>query len=68
MNSNEAERILLALDGITANIETLRSLIEGNIEEDAPIVRDGKCLHPKTREIQTLGTTVMFCDDCGYQL
>lgn len=67
MNKDEADRISLALDGISANIETLRLLINNSIES-VLIPINGSCGHAKIREIQTHGGNTTFCDDCGYQL
>jgi hypothetical protein len=67
MNRVEGDKFLLALDGVVANIETLRSLIAQSIVEVDPIT-DGICHHFKVREIQTHGANAIFCDDCGYQL
>jgi hypothetical protein len=69
MNKKEAESILLALDGISANLETLRSMISGMVvPEPAQIWESGVCQHQRTREIVTHGGAVRFCDDCGYEL
>jgi len=68
MNKDEANQISLALDGISANIETLRLLINNSVETAIPALADGSCGHTQIREIQTHGGNTMFCDDCGYQL
>jgi hypothetical protein len=75
MNKQEADRLQLALDGVSANIETIRSLIAGMVVEPAiePIVEEWKpvsneCRHIDIREISTMGNSQRFCNDCGYEL
>ena len=71
MNKQEAERLQLALDGISANLETIRSLISGMVIEQ-PIEQwqpaSTECRHATIREINTMGEAMRFCDDCGYEL
>ena len=67
MNKDEADKILLALDGVIANIETLRSLVENQVNSETPIF-NSPCGHTSIREISTHGGNTTFCDDCGYQL
>ena len=71
MNKQESERLLLALDGISANLETVRSLISGMVIEQ-PIEQwqpvSSECRHTSVREINTMGEAMRFCNDCGYEL
>lgn len=77
MNKREAESILLALDGISAGIETLRELIAHSVEEKAPESRtetakkildaDDECTHMDMKVIETMAGEKSYCFDCGYE-
>ena len=64
MNSRESEQILLAIDGLSANIETLRSLIKSMVDE-LPAITD--CRHEEMQERQTMQGTYRFCPSCGWE-
>lgn len=77
MLRDEAERLELALDGIVANIETLRAVIAQGVDKEAPESRTGPpspnpdsasniCSHPQLRQIDTMGGTKTYCFECGY--
>lgn len=72
MSREQAEKLMLAIDGLRANLETIRALIESFVEEEivptAPISVDGVCSHANTRSISTHGGEVNLCDDCGVML
>lgn len=77
MNKNEAQKIELALDGIMANLETLRTVI-GQLTEENPLERHTEpqiadrgsesniCLHENIRQIETMGGTQSYCFDCDH--
>lgn len=77
MHKHEAEKIELALDGIMANLETLRTVIRQMCNETASqdeITPDtttltgdpDTCLHENIREIETMGGVQAHCFECGY--
>jgi hypothetical protein len=77
MLRDEAERLQLALDGIVANIETLRAVIAQGVDKEAPESRteplspnsdpdSNTCSHPQLRQIDTMGGTKTYCFECGY--
>lgn len=67
MNKEQAQIVLMALEGLQANIDTLRSLVASMITEPAK-VENGPCTHSQTRKIQTHGGMTTWCDACGNQL
>lgn len=67
MNKEQAQIVLMALEGLQANIDTLRSLVSSMVIEPKQVV-DGVCQHLQTREIQTHGSNTTWCDACGTQL
>ena len=67
MGKEQAQIIIMALEGLQANIDTLRSLVTSMIIEPQQFV-DGVCQHLQTREIQTHGSNTTWCDACGTQL
>ena len=77
MRKDEAEILELALDGIIANLETLRMVIAQLVEEMAPerhtepqITMNESdlniCSHENLRQIETMGGTKTYCFECGY--
>lgn len=80
MQESEAKKILMALDGLAAYLETIRNLVVGAIEvesipEPAPkskkildMIPNEVCLHEQTLEIETLGGSALLCNGCGQQL
>lgn len=73
MYKDEAEKLLLALDGIAANVETLRAVISMSIEATPPSIVSNlvidpnqECTHPELRPIDTMGGTKTYCFECGY--
>lgn len=64
MRSDEAKQIVLALDGLAAHIETIRSLVTNSVQPEPVIISD-KCQHKNIREIKTHGAETAMCDDCG---
>lgn len=63
MSRSDSERIILALDGIAAQVETLRGLVSDMMEREQPV--DSGCKHTNMREIRTMGGIVgAFCEDC----
>lgn len=67
MNKNQAQIILMALEGLQANIDTLRNLVL-SMTEEPKLAPDGVCTHSETREIQTHGSSTTWCDACGSQV
>lgn len=76
MKKLEADKILMALDGMAAYLETIRNLVVSQISEDVPppaklrlldMIPDEGCLHENSRQIDTLGESIQMCDDCGNQ-
>lgn len=64
MRSEEAKQIVLALDGLAAHIETVRTLVISSI--DKPTVSSSKvCQHLNVRELKTHGGESSLCEDCG---
>ena len=73
MYKQEADRLQLALDGIVANIETLREVISRSIDPEPPeqladtiIDPTQPCTHPDIRQIDTMGGSKTYCFECGY--
>lgn len=78
MNKREAQGILLALDGLVAQIETLREVIYRSIDETASESRSAtatkiltaddleNCQHPDMKIIDTMAGSKSYCFDCGY--
>ncbi len=72
----EADRIELALDGLIANIETLRAVIGQSVDEKpatgptepftGQLQDSGSCPHPNLKEIETMGGNKSYCFECGY--
>lgn len=67
MNEKQAQIVLIALDGLQANIDTLRNLVLSMISEPETDTA-GPCLHSDTRQIQTHGSSTTWCDACGSQV
>ncbi len=72
MQKDEADRILMALDGVMAYLETIRSLVKGSVSSpvplDVPLLSSSDpefCQHPDAVEVQTLGELNMVCHACG---
>jgi hypothetical protein len=65
MRNDEAKQIVLALDGLAAHIETIRTLVVNSIEKPV-LVKNNVCQHLNSREIQTHGGESTVCDDCGF--
>jgi hypothetical protein len=72
LQKDEADRILMALDGVMAYLETIRSLVKGSVTSPepaqlAPISSSDPnvCEHPDAVEVQTLGELHMVCHACG---
>jgi len=77
MRKDEAEKLELALDGIMANLETLRMVIAQLVDETVPHSRtepknlksdpdSNICSHENIRQIETMGGTKIYCFECGY--
>lgn len=76
MKKLEADKILMALDGLAAYLETIRNLVISQIDSEVPpptklrlidMISDEECLHENFRQIDTLGESIQMCDDCGKQ-
>lgn len=77
MRKDEAEKIELALDGIMANLETLRTVI-GQLTDEIPLERhtaplmsdqlteSNTCSHENIRQIETMGGIQTYCFDCDH--
>ena len=77
MRKDEAEKLELALDGVMANLETLRVVI-GQLITEIPLERRTEpqitgqpsdsniCLHENIRQIETMGGTKSYCFDCDH--
>jgi hypothetical protein len=72
LQRDEADRILMALDGVMAYLDTIRSLVKSSISvpeqiDFAPVVSSDPdvCEHPNAVEVQTLGEQHMVCHACG---
>lgn len=71
MKKLEAEKILMALDGLAAYLETIRNLVISSIEEEQvakskilDLIPNATCLHENTRNLDTLGESSSMCLDC----
>lgn len=67
MNKEQAQIVLMALEGLQANIDTLRNLVLSMISEPKSAFA-GACTHSDTRQIQTHGSSTTWCDACGSQV
>jgi hypothetical protein len=77
MNKDEAQKIELALDGIMANLETLRTVI-GQLTDENPLethtgllttdqeAESNICSHENIRQIETMGGIQSYCFDCDH--
>jgi len=77
MNKDEAQKIELALDGIMANLETLRTVI-GQLTDENPLeahtrllttdqeAESNTCSHENIRQIETMGGIQSYCFDCDH--
>jgi len=80
MQESEAKKLLMALDGLAAYLETIRNLVVSSIQSEVEqpaqpktkkiidMIPDEKCLHSNTLEIETLGGVSVICDGCGQPL
>lgn len=70
MTRGEAERILLAIDGIRANLESLRVIVEMSIvePEELPPINIGICPHEQVTDLATYAGNVSMCKQCGETL
>ena len=77
MRKDEAEKLELALDGIMANLETLRMVVSQLVDEqpteshtELEITQEAPdsniCSHEDIRQIETMGGTKTHCFECGY--
>lgn len=77
MFKEESEKLQLALDGIMANLETLRMVIAQMVTEMPPeshpeaqinteTTDSNICSHENIRQIETMGGTKTYCFECGY--
>jgi hypothetical protein len=64
MRSEEAKQIVLALDGLAAHIETVRTLVISSIEKPS-LITNNVCQHLNVRELKTHGGDSSLCEDCG---
>ena len=78
MQDFEAKKILMALDGLAAYLETIRNLIVSSITQDEPeeeskaatilrLIPNALCLHENSIAIETLGGSSRLCNDCSEQ-
>jgi hypothetical protein len=77
MRKDEADKLQLALDGVMANLETLRVVI-GQLVTEIPLERrtepiiteqsvdSNVCSHENIRQIETMGGTKSYCFDCDH--
>ena len=72
MQKREADQLLMALDGVMAYLETIRTLVKNSVESQMPEVEEvltnadpELCGHPDAVEVQTLGELNMVCHACG---
>lgn len=70
MDKSEADKILLALDGLAANIETIRNLVLGSINPTKTnklldLIADESCQHINRQVLNTMESTNEICNDCG---
>lgn len=77
MNRNEAQKLELALDGIMANLETLRTVI-AQLTDETPLEKhteplipsegaeSNTCSHENIRQIETMGGIQSYCFDCDH--
>jgi len=80
MQESEAKKLLMALDGLAAYLETIRNLVVSSIESEVEqpaqpktkkiidMIPDEECLHSNTLEIETLGGVSVMCNGCGQPL
>jgi len=77
MSKDEAERLELAINGIIANLETLRMVLSQMVAENPPVSHSEPkntendpdsniCSHENIRQIETMGGTKSYCFQCGY--
>lgn len=71
MQKDEADRILVALEGVMAYLDTIRSLVKSSVTveqpEPVPVTSSDPevCEHPDAVEVHTLGELNMVCHACG---
>lgn len=70
MNKAEADKFLMAIDGLAANLETLRNLVISSIEPEAnksllEMIPDEGCKHENLRELATMNASNSMCIQCG---
>lgn len=66
MSKSEKEKLLLALDGVAAQLQTLRELVmtmNDDTKDDS-----NECKHQNIKEVRTMaGLVGAFCEDCGQE-
>jgi hypothetical protein len=75
LQESEASKILMALDGLAAYLETTRNLIVASIEpvqqskatKILDMIPNDVCLHEDSLELVTLGGISRLCNSCGEQ-
>lgn len=70
MQESEAKKLLMALDGIAAYLETTRTLVLSMIvAPPAPqqeVIEDlGRCKHENVLNLETMAGSTQLCNDCG---
>lgn len=66
MSKDEMDKLLLALDGVAAQLQTLRELVL--TMSDSEETASNECKHKDIKEIRTMaGLVGAFCQDCGQE-
>jgi hypothetical protein len=78
MRRDEAEKLAVAIDGVLANLETMRLVLSQMVDDSPPVSRTEPfmaindpdaniCSHEQLRQIETMGGIKSYCFDCGYE-
>lgn len=60
------DKLLLALDGVAAQLQTLRELVL--TMSDSETSASDECKHQNIKEVRTMaGLAGAFCEDCGQE-
>jgi len=66
LSKEEMDKLLLALDGVSAQLQTLRELVL--TMSDSEQSAGDECRHKDIKEIRTMaGLVGAFCEDCGQE-
>jgi hypothetical protein len=64
LSKDEIDKILLALDGVAAQLQTMRELVLTMASENAQL--SDECNHKEIKEVRTMaGIVGAYCEECG---